>query len=146
MLASQEGQQPVTHEDIKRYLGIMAEDFGSKLQLVIEVVEANHRYAQEEFSQLKRQRNEDMAFLHAAIRAVHEDLGRRIDALDQKLTIRMDRLDARMDGLEVRMDRLEARMDGIEVRMDRLEAQMVRIHDRLDEQATDITVLKSVSH
>ncbi|GER94472.1 hypothetical protein A45J_2235 [hot springs metagenome] len=88
-------------EDIKRYLGILAEDFQHKLGFVID-------------NQMD-------------IKREVEGLKVNVDRLEQ----RMDRLEQRMDRLEQRMDRLEQRMDGLEQRMDGLEQKVDMIHVEL---------------
>ncbi len=52
-----------------------------------------------------------------------------MDAMEERLSARMDRTDARMDRMEAQMGRLEARM---EARMDRMDARMDRMDARMD--------------
>ena len=48
-----------------------------------------------------------------------------LDALGDRMDLRIDRLDTRMDGFDTRMDRFDTRMD-------RLEDHMMRFDDKLD--------------
>ncbi len=48
-----------------------------------------------------------------------------LDALGDRLDLRIDRLETRMDGFDTRMDRFDTRMD-------RLEDHMVQFDDKLD--------------
>jgi len=59
-------------------------------------------------------------------------LSARMDAMDGRLSDRMDRLSARMGRISDRIERLSARMDRLNARMDQLEARMERLVARMN--------------
>ncbi len=63
---------------------------------------------------------------------VYHNLHGDIQALDQKLTTRIDGLERKFDGLEGRFDGLERRFDGLEQRFDGLERKFDALHLKVD--------------
>jgi hypothetical protein len=82
----------------------------------------------------------DIVVLKRDLDALGERLGLRMDALEARLGSRMDALEARlgsrMDALEARlgsrMDALEARMGGLDARMGEFDARMGEFEQRTD--------------
>ncbi|MBI4236931.1 MAG: hypothetical protein HY696_00760 [Deltaproteobacteria bacterium] len=108
------------HDDVKRYLGVLAEDFTSKLQLFAEgltaQIEALARRQHEQYQELKA----DIRMLEAAIQRNSQDI--------QALRTGLAELRAEMTQME-----------------QRLTAQIERIHERLDDHDTAIAELRDGS-
>ena len=51
----------------------------------------------------------------------------RMDAMEERLSARMDRMDARMDRMGARMDRMDARMDTVEARQYEIAQTVARL-------------------
>ncbi|ORW07002.1 hypothetical protein AWC16_22435 [Mycolicibacter longobardus] len=93
-----------------------------------------HHMSEQEIQRRVRQQRADIDSLYMLV----EQVGGKVDALDTKLSGRIDTLESRFDGLEARFDGLEARFDGLEVRFDGLVAQMDRRFDGLGAQLSDV--------
>jgi len=65
--------------------------------------------------------SEAIETLRADLRRVEDDLGGRIDGVERRLTLRMDRLELRIDRLELRIDRLE---ETLRIEMGRVEGTL----------------------
>jgi len=52
--------------------------------------------------------SEAIETLRADLRRVENDLGGRIDGVERRLTLRMDRVDAKIEAVDAKVDRVEA--------------------------------------
>jgi predicted nuclease with TOPRIM domain len=95
-------------EDIKRYLGILAEDFQHKLGFVID-------------GQLD-------------IKREVEGLKDKVDKLEEKV----DKLEEKVDNLEDKVDKLEEKVDKLEVKVDNVYNELIAHRDNTEIHAQQI--------
>ncbi len=55
-----------------------------------------------------------------------------MQAMEQRLTARVDGVDVKVDRLETKVDRLETKVDRLETRVNGLETKLVRVEAKVD--------------
>lgn len=73
----------------------------------------------------------------AYMRKGFDELGTRIDALQQVTEVRFTAVDQRLDRVETRLDRVETRLDRVETRLDSIDRDVHVLSLRVAEMRDD---------
>jgi chromosome segregation ATPase len=85
-----------TGDDVKRYIGVVTENFQDKVSAVAE----------------------QFLGLNDKIDRLDSKLSDKIDDVEYKLTVRLDGVEQKLNGVEQKLNGVEQRLDGVEQRLD----------------------------